>query len=83
MSGYSEETCVRCGWTMGQPPLNCQNDDTPHRFPSSEAENQRYEKALRSLHNEVDCRIEHGAESGGHLEYVRGKLGKAVAGDEE
>jgi hypothetical protein len=19
---------------MGQPPLNCQNDDTPHRFPS-------------------------------------------------
>lgn len=32
--GYSEETCVRCGWTMGQSPLNCQNDDTPHRFPS-------------------------------------------------
>jgi hypothetical protein len=23
---------------MGQPPLNCQNDDTPHRFPSSEVE---------------------------------------------
>lgn len=35
--GYSEETCLRCGWTMGQPPLNCQNDDTPHRFPSSDA----------------------------------------------
>lgn len=32
--GYSEEKCVRCGWVMGQPPLNCQNDDTPHRFPS-------------------------------------------------
>lgn len=32
--GYSEETCVRCGWTMGEPSLNCQNDDTPHRFPS-------------------------------------------------
>jgi hypothetical protein len=32
--GYSEETCVRCGWRMGSPPLNCQNDDTPHVFPS-------------------------------------------------
>lgn len=34
--GFSEETCVRCGWTMGQPPLNCQNEDRPHRFPSQE-----------------------------------------------
>ena len=25
---------MRCGWKMGQPALNCQNDDTPHRFPS-------------------------------------------------
>jgi hypothetical protein len=24
-----------------------------------------------ALYSEVDCRIEHGAESGGHLEYVR------------
>lgn len=29
---------------------------------------------VRWLWNEVDCRIEHGAESGGHLEYVREKL---------
>ena len=36
--GHSEETCIRCGWTMGQPPLNCQNDDSPHRFPSQEVE---------------------------------------------
>jgi len=36
--GHSEERCVRCGWTMGQPPLNCQNDDTPHRFPSQDEE---------------------------------------------
>jgi hypothetical protein len=27
-----------------------------------------------SLRNEVNCRIEHGAESGGHLEYVQRKL---------
>ena len=30
--------------------------------------------AVRALHAEVDCRIEHGATSGGHLEYVRCKL---------
>jgi hypothetical protein len=30
--------------------------------------------AIRSLHAEVECRIEHGAASGGHLEYVRCKL---------
>ena len=33
--GFSEEKCVRCGWVMGQPALNCQNDDTPHSFPSA------------------------------------------------
>lgn len=32
--GFSEEMCVRCGWVMGSQPLNCQNDDTPHVFPS-------------------------------------------------
>lgn len=32
--GYSEEKCVRCGWVMGTPPLNCNNDNTPHKFPS-------------------------------------------------
>lgn len=32
--GFSEEKCVRCGWVMGHPPLNCNNDDTPHQFPS-------------------------------------------------
>lgn len=32
------------------------------------------ERERRGLLNEVDCRIEHGAESGGHLEYVRDRL---------
>ena len=31
---------------------------------------------IRDLHSEVDCRIEHGAESEGHLDYVLGKLQK-------
>ena len=35
------------------------------------------------LWSEVDCRIEHGAESGGHLDYVRDKLRDALAGDDE
>lgn len=38
--GFSEEKCLRCGWVMGQSPLNCQNDDTPHVFPSQ----QRFEE---------------------------------------
>ena len=36
--GYSEERCVRCGWVMGMTALNCQNNDTPHVFPSQRAE---------------------------------------------
>lgn len=32
--GFSAEMCTRCGWVMGSPPLNCQNDDSPHLFPS-------------------------------------------------
>lgn len=24
--------CTRCGWREGDPPLNCNNDDTPHRL---------------------------------------------------
>lgn len=33
--GYSEEKCIWCGWRMGNSPLNCNNDDTPHVFPST------------------------------------------------
>ena len=39
--GHSEEKCVRCGWVMGHQPLNCNNDDTPHVFPSQLAEIER------------------------------------------
>lgn len=43
-------------------------------LPGSGSRESTLEQALRELHNEVDCRIEHGAESGGHLEYVRDRL---------
>lgn len=44
--GFSEETCIRCGWVMGMPALNCNNDDTPHVFPSQQAENAKLREKL-------------------------------------
>ena len=46
------------------------------------ADNAASVDGLRALRMEVDCRIEHGAESGGHLEFVRDKLDLLVAEDE-
>ena len=52
--GYSEEKCVRCGWVMGHAPLNCNNDDTPHVFPSQMLEqltlDQQIEKVAKRLY---------------------------------
>jgi hypothetical protein len=50
--GCSEEKCLRCGWVMGSRPLNCNNDNTPHSFPSTvealrQARNDSYEEGLR------------------------------------
>ena len=39
-----------------------------------EEQRDELDRGLRELLNEVDCRIEHGAQSGGHLEYVRERL---------
>lgn len=36
-------------------------------------------EAIRKIRTEVDCRISHGAESFGHLEYVQEQLDKALA----
>ena len=51
--GYSEEKCLRCGWVMGHIPLNCMNDDTPHRFPSQEAEIERLRAEIKRLRSVV------------------------------
>jgi hypothetical protein len=64
--GYSEETCVRCGWKMGDPPLNCQNDDTPHRFPSQ----------LRELHEAAALALD-----GGDREYLGDHIPQEVWDD--
>jgi hypothetical protein len=40
--------------------------------------NEMRERVL-ALHNEIDCRVSHGAESGGHLEFVKAQLGKILA----
>lgn len=36
------------------------------------------EEVINKLRIEVNCRIEHGAESGGHLDYVQGKLDEVL-----
>lgn len=80
--GHSEERCVRCGWVMGHPPLNCNNDDTPHVFPSQQAAEpdapaDRADQMYRWLHGarEALCSAQH------QLAVVswRAMLGKAVA----
>ena len=39
--------------------------------------------AVERLRNEVNCRIEHGAESSGHLAYVHFLLTKILIGDDD
>ena len=52
--GFSEEKCVRCGWVMGSPPLNCQNDDTPHVFPSQQSLVEQFEAAQEAIRRIAD-----------------------------
>ena len=47
--GHSEERCVRCGWVMGDRPLNCTNNDMPHCFPSQQAEIERLRGEVAKL----------------------------------
>ena len=56
--GHSEEKCVRCGWVMGHRPLNCMNDNTPHRFPSQEAEIERLRAAGDALADTLSAWID-------------------------
>jgi len=46
------------------------------RAEAAEARVTELEQQRRELYSEVDCRIEHGADSNGHLEYVRAALGE-------
>jgi hypothetical protein len=64
--GHSEEMCIRCGWIMGQIPLNCQNNDTPHVFPSQQAEIER----LRAVLDVVDAQV---------AAYMNGSIGSSRA----
>lgn len=47
--GHSEEKCLRCGWVMGDRPLNCINNDTPHMFPSQQDEIERLRAAIDAV----------------------------------
>jgi len=57
--GHSEEMCIRCGWIMGQIPLNCQNDDTPHLFPSQQAKIERLRAEEEIVTNHIMFLIDH------------------------
>lgn len=45
-----------------------------HKVTTELERAQRMQAQLDGLINEIDCRIEHGAESNGHLEYVLSEL---------
>jgi hypothetical protein len=51
--GHSEEKCLRCGWVMGRRPLNCINNDTPHVFPSQQAEIERLRALVDDYENSI------------------------------
>ena len=52
--GNSEEKCTRCGWVMGHSPLNCNNDNTPHVFPSQLMMSEELQRAILEV-NEWLC----------------------------
>lgn len=58
--------------------IDTADEPMPTMSPLPEELPERIETVPRhpivGLYNEIDCRIEHGAESGGHLEYVRQTL---------
>lgn len=57
--GFSEEKCLRCGWVMGSQPLNCNNDNTPHVFPSQLRAHSEWpwfpDPRVTALHGEFDA----------------------------
>jgi hypothetical protein len=56
--------------------------DKIETIPTTGAPNKKEDpllEAVRALYSEVNCRIQHGADSSGHLEYVESKL-KAMLG---
>jgi len=55
---------------------SAQMDQEVRAYERDRAEEARDRLAgeIRDLRSEVNCRIEHGAESGGHLEYVHAAL---------
>jgi hypothetical protein len=49
-------------------------DELNLKIKSVSDEKERVDNFLISIRKEIDCRIEHGAESGGHLEAIRSMI---------
>ena len=54
------------------------SDEYDPEYVDFSADIEDIEFQIRSLRTEVDCRIEHGANSNGHLEYVRNRLDRIL-----
>ena len=80
MEVSSFSTAIICGFIWSQTPIDEGSDHWLRIFNEYAARGNKKsafdslrEDVLRLL-NEVNCRVEHGAESGGHLNYVQNKL---------
>jgi hypothetical protein len=56
---------------------------SPKVYESLREKYTQFRIALDALYLEIDCRIEHGAESGGHLPYIRTRLKDILSSYEE
>jgi len=74
MAGWQEVWyCTRCRLVDERRPLPTESRQSAY---------QRLRQQLLELRSELDCRIEHGAESGGHLEYVLDSLRSVLEEDD-
>lgn len=65
-----------CPWSVAQMPKPMPNSSEIRVDDEAVPRHQ-----VNKLFNEIDCRIEHGAESNGHLEYVHKQLKVILGGD--
>jgi hypothetical protein len=81
--GCSEEKCLRCGWVMGSRPLNCNNDNTPHSFPSTaEALRQAEQRGAREATSPTGISLwQMGHEQGQRDGYEQAKRVYMAAGE--
>lgn len=61
---------LRIAWTSCTDRINKEREEAADEIERLRAERDEARRQTRRIRNEIDCRIEHGAESGGHLEAI-------------